>query len=54
MGPQTFGYDPLFYLPDLGKTFAQLTTAQKNALSHRGRALQKLLKELPAWWRQFK
>jgi XTP/dITP diphosphohydrolase len=53
-GPQTFGYDPLFYLPELGKTFAQLTTAQKNALSHRGRALQKLLKELPAWWRQFK
>lgn len=53
-GPQTFGYDPLFYLPGLGKTFAQLTTVQKNALSHRGRALQKLIAELPAWWRQFK
>lgn len=53
-GPQTFGYDPLFYLPGLGKTFAQLTTVQKNALSHRGRALQKLIAELPAWWQQFK
>jgi XTP/dITP diphosphohydrolase len=53
-GPQTFGYDPLFFLPKLGKTFAQLSTAQKNALSHRGRALQKLIAQLPAWWQQFK
>ncbi|MFC2694780.1 MAG: XTP/dITP diphosphatase [Lactobacillus sp.] len=53
-GPQTFGYDPLFYLPELGKTFAQLSTPQKNALSHRGRALQKLIAQLPTWWQQFK
>ena len=53
-GHNGFGYDPLFYLPGLGKTFAQLTTVQKNALSHRGRALQKLIAELPAWWQQFK
>lgn len=41
-GTQGFGYDPLFFFPPLGKTFAQLDAAQKNRVSHRGQALQKL------------
>ncbi len=38
-----FGYDPLFLLPDLGKTFAELSAEDKAAVSHRGRAFRKLL-----------
>ena len=38
-----FGYDPLFYLPGLGKTAAELDPAEKNRLSHRGQALQRLI-----------
>ena len=38
-----FGYDPCFYLKDLGKTAAELEPAEKNRISHRGQALQKLL-----------
>ena len=34
-GIHGFGYDPIFFLPDLGKTMAELTSAQKNTLSHR-------------------
>jgi XTP/dITP diphosphohydrolase len=41
-GEQGFGYDPLFHVPGLGKTFAELTTEEKNALSHRGKAVRKL------------
>jgi XTP/dITP diphosphohydrolase len=37
-GEHGFGYDPLFELPELGKTFAELTAAEKNRLSHRARA----------------
>lgn len=37
-GANGFGYDPLFLLPDLGKTMAELTSEEKNRLSHRGRA----------------
>ncbi|MEK7382881.1 MAG: non-canonical purine NTP pyrophosphatase [Elusimicrobiota bacterium] len=40
-----FGYDPLFLLPD-GRTLAELSTKEKNALSHRGRALRKILPRL--------
>lgn len=39
-----FGYDPLFYYPPLEKTFAQLTTEEKNRVSHRGRAMAELKK----------
>ena len=45
-GTNGFGYDPLFRLPALGKTAAELDPAHKNRLSHRGQALQKLLDEL--------
>jgi XTP/dITP diphosphohydrolase len=41
-GTGGFGYDPLFYLPELGKTMAEVSMAEKNALSHRGKALRKL------------
>lgn len=41
-----FGYDPLFYSDDLDKSFAEATTFEKNQVSHRGRALQNLIKEL--------
>ena len=52
-GEDGFGYDPLFYIPEKEKTFAQMTTDEKNEISHRGRAVQKLLKELPSWLEQF-
>jgi XTP/dITP diphosphohydrolase len=41
-----FGYDPLFWLPELGKTSAQLDREQKHAISHRGIALRMLLEKL--------
>jgi len=37
-----FGYDPIFYYPPLGKTFAELSPEEKNRVSHRGQALKKL------------
>ena len=40
MGEGGFGYDPVFFLPELKKTFAQLSPEEKNAISHRGRALE--------------
>lgn len=45
-GHAGFGYDPIFFLPDLGKTMAQLSPEEKNALSHRGQALRALKPEL--------
>ncbi len=39
-GEGGFGYDPVFFLPQLKKTMAQLTPEEKNAISHRGRALE--------------
>ena len=42
-GANGFGYDPLFYLPGLGRTAAELEPAEKNRLSHRGQALAKLM-----------
>ena len=41
-GNDGFGYDPLFYIPRLNKTFAQLTPEEKNRISHRGIALKEL------------
>jgi XTP/dITP diphosphohydrolase len=45
-GDAGFGYDPYFYLAELGKTVAELSADQKNSLSHRAQALQELLKKL--------
>jgi len=38
-----FGYDPIFYFPSLGKTFAELSPAEKNQYSHRGKAFRRVL-----------
>jgi XTP/dITP diphosphohydrolase len=45
-GTGGFGYDPLFYLPELGLTMAEIDTATKHTLSHRGRAFRALLNSL--------
>ncbi|MBN2039582.1 MAG: XTP/dITP diphosphatase [Spirochaetes bacterium] len=41
IGNNGFGYDPVLYLPELGKTMAELTIDEKNSLSHRAKALEK-------------
>jgi XTP/dITP diphosphohydrolase len=46
-GEGGFGYDPIFYFPALGKTFAELTKDEKNQYSHRGKAFRRLLAVLP-------
>jgi XTP/dITP diphosphohydrolase len=45
-GEGGFGYDPLFFLPELGKTMAELDPATRLSLSHRGRALRRLLERM--------
>jgi XTP/dITP diphosphohydrolase len=45
-GEQGFGYDPVFYLPELDKTMAELTMAEKNEISHRGRAAREAMRLL--------
>lgn len=52
-GDDGFGYDPLFYVPEKQKTFAEMSLIEKNSLSHRGRAIKQLLKCLPDWLAQF-
>ena len=39
-GENGFGYDPIFYLPEYGKTSAEISPEEKNAISHRGKALR--------------
>ncbi|WP_296403148.1 non-canonical purine NTP pyrophosphatase [Psychrobacter sp.] len=46
LGDNGFGYDPLFWLPDLQQTAAQLDPTLKNQISHRGLAMQNLLQQL--------
>jgi XTP/dITP diphosphohydrolase len=45
-GVNGFGYDPYFFLPELKKTVAELSPAQKNQISHRGQALRELMNQL--------
>ena len=45
-GINGFGYDPIFYLPEYGMTSAEITPVEKNAISHRGKALHKMQEEL--------
>ena len=45
-GENGFGYDPLFWLPELGKSSAQLSKQEKNSISHRGQALQQFRQSL--------
>ncbi len=48
-GKNGFGYDPIFYLPELGKTFAELAPEHKNRISHRARAAQAARELLEEW-----
>lgn len=52
MGTDGFGYDPIFFLPKLKKTFAQLSAEEKNALSHRGNALRAFAEKLDEYLKQ--
>ena len=45
-GGNGFGYDPYFFLPELGKTVAELAPSEKNQISHRGQALRELISQL--------
>lgn len=45
-GSHGFGYDPIFYVPEFGKTTAELTEEEKNRISHRGQALRLMKAEL--------
>ena len=47
-GSGGFGYDPLFYLPQFGKTMAEISLEEKNKISHRGNALRKLIEKIKA------
>lgn len=49
-GTDGFGYDPLFYYPPLKKSFAKLTMVEKNKVSHRGHAVEKLQDAFDEWW----
>ena len=42
-GERGFGYDPIFFFPELGKTYAEITREEKNRYSHRGKAFRKAL-----------
>ena len=42
-GANGFGYDPLFIVPELGRTFAELSSEEKNRISHRSRAIEGML-----------
>ena len=48
-GTHGFGYDPIFYYPPLGKTFAQMTVEEKNQISHRALALDQLSVGVSRW-----
>lgn len=47
-GKNGFGYDPIFYVPEYGKTVAQLSFEEKGEISHRGKAIRSLLDKLSA------
>jgi XTP/dITP diphosphohydrolase len=49
IGDRGFGYDPVFYIPSIKRTMAQLLPEEKNSLSHRGKALAELKSKLPGF-----
>ncbi len=49
-GENGFGYDPYFFLPEFGKTMAEMTPDEKNRVSHRGNALRKLEEQWDGWF----
>jgi XTP/dITP diphosphohydrolase len=50
IGINGFGFDPVMYIPQLGKTFAELSDADKNANSHRGKAAKQMLALMRESW----
>jgi XTP/dITP diphosphohydrolase len=50
-GDNGFGYDPLFFVPEANKTYAEMSPSEKNKYSHRAKAMQKLSRILPSVWR---
>jgi XTP/dITP diphosphohydrolase len=51
-GTGGFGYDPIFYSPELGMTFGEADIEAKNKVSHRGRALEELMTNFEKWWNE--
>ena len=51
-GEDGFGYDPLFYYPEFGKTFGEIGMEEKNKVSHRAKATENLLEKLDEWWNE--
>ena len=49
-GTNGFGFDPVMWIPEFGKTFAELPVEVKNANSHRGRAAQRMVELIRAHW----
>ena len=49
MGEGGFGYDPVFLVPEMRKTFAQMTAEEKSGISHRGRAMEKFVEKLETY-----
>ena len=49
MGTGGFGYDPVFLVPEKGKTFGQLTAEEKSEISHRGKALKAFCEKLATY-----
>ncbi|CAI8959631.1 MULTISPECIES: XTP/dITP diphosphatase [Bacillus] len=49
-GENGFGYDPIFYVEEYKRAMAELTSDEKNEISHRGRALRKLEEKISAWF----
>ena len=52
MGEGGFGYDPVFFVPDKAKTFAQLTQEEKAEISHRGKALREFTGKLETYLKE--
>ena len=50
VGANGFGFDPVMWIPEFGKTFAQLPLAVKNATSHRGRAVRAMVTQMRERW----
>jgi len=48
-GTNGFGYDPVFYIPQKGKTYAELSLKEKNAISHRKKAFENAYKQIKKW-----
>lgn len=49
-GQGGFGYDPLLYIPQMGKTVAQLSSEEKNRYSHRAQAMRQMIEQMRLYW----